>query len=160
MGFEDKNPCFRGGNLRIEVKNEGKIESKNCIVKLRIFDGSNKVTEGHILHWSRHIPIIVNPQTYLETQYEPITIASKDSEYIDCLIKKTHLGIYSYPYTGDGSINPTDLPKTKTKNFRVKLTFFGDSTKPAKFSFYYTITNNKLSIGEKPESLKEVKICN
>jgi hypothetical protein len=168
MGFENKTPCFIGGILRIEVRNEGKIEAKNCVVKLRIFDeNNNKVQDGHILHWSKHIPIMVNSQTYIETQYEPITIASKDSEYLDCLIhlyfKKglgDQLGIYSYPYTWGGSINLTDLPKAETRNFRVKLTFFGDSTKPAKFSFYYTITNDKLSIGEKTESLKEVKICN
>jgi len=192
VDFENGNPCIREGQqspsyiidptVRLVVKNEGKVEAKNCIVKMKISKESGEfITDSHILHWARRVPIKISGEKVDEI-YQPITIASKDHEPVDWIIKineslkvigaeeKREWVLYSYPFVPEQNLapdtfslpKPTKLPVSQPRKngfFKVEVLCYCDDIKPRQLDFFYSIQNDNLMVGKDKNQLKKITSC-
>jgi len=125
--LENNVPCIREDTvtlvptIRLAVMNKGRVEARNCIVKMKISRENGKpVVDNYMLHWTRNKPIKeFGANSY--DPYRPITIASKDYEFVDWVVRiseffgQNHWFIYSHPlvlydYSGSTLMKPTPLP--------------------------------------------------
>ncbi len=70
---------------RLRIKNSGRRPAQYSEAKFEAFDESdNSLFDPSILHWVRRYPVLYSKEQTL-LQFEPITINSKDHEYLDVI---------------------------------------------------------------------------
>ncbi|MDA8054193.1 MAG: hypothetical protein M0Z77_00905 [Thermoplasmatales archaeon] len=182
IDFENGTPCIRGNIIRLKCENKGLVQAINCEAKLTIYnDKGVPVQDGHILHWSRLMITSMQGQAATIDAYHPITIASKDHEFIDFTIIVSHAistieywGIYSYPYMLNGHILPLPIQGIKDSGqdeqksvgnasneriLRAQIKVHADGTRPPTIEFYFKVCGTKIFIGRTKNDLKEVGTC-
>jgi len=178
--FENNIPCIREDTVtlvptvRLAVMNKGRVEARNCIVKMKIFTENGKpVVDNYMLHWTRNKPIKEFGANSYDS-YRPITIGSKDYEFVDWIVwASKNYGVYSwfiysqpiviYDNSSQLLMNATPLPLSQSginEIFKVETICYCDGSKLKRFSFFYSIQNDDLRVGKKKSQLGSVTCVN
>ena len=151
------------GRVRLRVANTGSVEAKNAMVKLRLFDPNGTLVQEDILHWSRNMEYKTQSSDSVSIIYSPITIFSKDSEFLDLFIasqkKETWWGFYAYPYLeSEAGALPHGIPEWGIYQLKGEVKVYADGARPVKFTFYCLRENMSLKVRTNPENLKEITL--
>jgi len=177
--FENNIPCIREDTVtlvptvRLAVMNKGRVEARNCIVKMKIFNENGKLLKDNLLlHWTRN-RLTEGSGTNSYDPYRPITIASNDYEFVDWVVRTSkYFGeerwfIYSLPSViydnlSQHLMNATLLPLSQSginEIFKVETICYCDGAKPSRFNFFYSIQNDNLMVGKDKNQLKKITSC-